>query len=74
MSDLDESPLLAVARNGKNGAHNGPSVVGPGPGLEEGAASENPGRSIFVRGTAAGDPNANIVGFVGPRVRFGSGS
>ncbi len=63
-----ESPLLAVARNGKNGAHNGPSVVDPDPGPEEGAAFEKPGRSIFAQGTAGDVPLAATCQPRNPRV------
>src|SRR5580704_7061599 len=53
-------PLLAVARNGKNSAHKGTSIVDPGPGLEEGAAFEKARRAIFTPGTAAGGPRRNL--------------
>ena len=57
-----EGPKVAMNRrywlswNANSGAHNGPSVVGPGPGPEKGAAFEKPGRSIFAPGTAGVDP------------------
>jgi|HubBroStandDraft_6_1064221.scaffolds.fasta_scaffold143650_2 hypothetical protein len=57
-----DRPLMAMYRRywlspgTESGAHNGASIVGPGPGPEEGAALGQSGRTFPGPGTSKDDP------------------